>query len=105
MNIYLVKTKDIRSYKEVILDDGSGPEWDIWPMAPVAAETRGRAKSLFLKKYGFNRLHSGVETDDYPNLRTRLLFKDVNVPEGIYEDTDEYWNKITLILETERGTI
>jgi hypothetical protein len=97
-NAYLVMTKEIRSYKEVILDDGSGPDYDWWPMAPVVAETRGKAKSLFIRKYAFNQLHSGVETDDYTNLRTRLLEKDVDLPEGVHEDDKKLWNKIDVVL-------
>ncbi len=96
MDAYLVMTKDMRTYREVILDDGSGPEWDWWPMAPVVAESRGKAKNLFLQKYAFNQLHSGVETDDYVNLRTKILEKDVDLPAGVYEDNKHFWNIIDM---------
>lgn len=79
MNAYVVRTKDMRSYVEPVLDDGSGPSFPIQPIAPVIADTPAQAKKLFLDHYT-SMGRSGVETDDYPNLRVRLLMRDVSVP-------------------------
>lgn len=90
LNAYLVKTKDMRSYTEPILDDGTGPSFPVWPMSPVVAATPSRAKSLFLRAFT-GRGSTGVETDDYPNLRVTLLEKNVDVPAGVYEHDDHFW--------------
>ena len=50
-NVYLVKTSDERTYVEPVMDDGSGPSWSYWPMAPVVAESPGKAKTLFLRAF------------------------------------------------------
>lgn len=90
MNAYMVATKDQREYVEPIMDDGSGPTFICWPMSPVAAETAGRAKSLFLAAFGSGS-RTGVYSDDYPNLRARLLAKGVSYPEGVREDDKALW--------------
>ena len=89
MNAYLVKTKDERTYVEPLLDDGSGPIFACWPMAPVVAESPAKAKTLFLGE--FKGRSSGVETDDYLNLRVTTLVKRVDLPEGVYADDHSLW--------------
>jgi hypothetical protein len=86
----MVRTKDERTYVEPILDDGSGPTLDCWPMAPVVAETPAQAKALFLREFA-PRLNTGVETDDYPNLRVRTLVKNVDLPPGVRADDPSLW--------------
>ena len=93
-NVYLVKTKDQRTYTEPIMDDGSGPSFYCWPMAPVVAETPGKAKKLFLDAFA-QGARTGVETDDYPNLRVTTLAKGVERPVGVYADDDELWKLVS----------
>ena len=95
-NAYLVMTKERRTYVEPILDDGSGPEFDCWPMAPVIAESPGKAKTMFLRDFARGR-STGVETDDYPNLRVRLLERSVDLPTGIRDD-GWLWDRISEVL-------
>jgi hypothetical protein len=90
VNVYLVKTKDEREYVEPIMDDGTGPSFTCWPMAPVVAETPGRAKSLFLAEFAQGS-RTGVYSDDFPNLRVKTLARDVDLPVGVREDDDELW--------------
>lgn len=89
LSAYLVKTKEARTYVEPILDDGTGPLMDCWPMAPVVAESPAAAKALFLREYGGHR--SGVETDDYPNLRVSTLAKNVDLPRGVRDEDEALW--------------
>lgn len=89
-NVYLVKTKDQRTYTDPIMDDGTGPSFDCWPMAPVVAETPGKAKKLFLDAFAQGS-RTGVETDDYPNLRVKVLAKGVDLPVGVRADDDSLW--------------
>ena len=93
MNAYVVKTKDSREYVEPILDDGTGPVFDCWPMSPVVAATPAQAKKIFLDAY--QRGNTGVYSDDWPNLRVRLLFKDVGLPAGLYEQDAKFWDRIS----------
>ena len=86
---YLVKTKDAREYVESIMDDGTGPSFECWPMAPVVAESPGQAKSLFLAK--FSRGNTGVYSDDFPNLRVKRIAKHVDLPVGVYADDEKLW--------------
>lgn len=72
MNAYIVQTKEERSYVEPVLDDGNGPRFPCWPIAPVLAETPAHAKRLFLDAYADN-FQSGVFGDDWTALRVRLL--------------------------------
>lgn len=90
MNAYVVRTRDVRTVVEPIHDDGSGPSYDFLPIAPVVAGTRGRAKVLFLDEFS-NRSRTGVESDDYLELRARLLAKNVDRAEGVCDDDDELW--------------
>lgn len=91
MNVYLVKTKDEREYIEPITDDGRGPSFPTWPMAPVVAETPGRAKSLFLGEFAHGARTTGVEADDYVNLRYSTLARNVDREEGVYPDDADLW--------------
>lgn len=93
MNAYVVRTKDERSYTEPILEDGSGPQIPYLPISPVVAESAGRAKSLFLREFS-HRVASGVYDDDWPDLRCRLLRKDVDLPAGVRENDDDLWGRI-----------
>lgn len=97
MNAYVVRTKDARSYVEPLLEDGSGPSFPYLPIAPVVAETPGKAKALFLREFTSSP-YSGVYDDDWPDLRCRLLFKDVDEEPGVYEqmrsDDDPFWLRI-----------
>ena len=93
MNAYVVKTKEPRGYIEPVLDDGSGPWIPCQPIAPVVAETPGRAKRLFLDEFAY-RPRTGVETDDWTAIRVRVLYRDVSLPEGIREDDDQLWSRI-----------
>lgn len=90
LNAYMVRTKDERTYVEPILDDGSGPSLTCWPMAPVVAESPAQAKALFLSEFS-QGLNSGVERDDYPNLRVRTLLKNVDLPRGVRADDLSLW--------------
>lgn len=90
MNVYLVKTKDEREYVEPVLEYGQGPTFPVWPMAPVVAETPGRAKSLFIAEFA-RGLRTGVEADDYVNLRYSTLARNVEREEGVYEDDNSLW--------------
>jgi hypothetical protein len=87
---YLVKTKDARTYVEPIMDDGTGPIMHCWPMAPVVAESPSAAKALFLREYGGR--NSGVETDDYVNLRvTKLTSDGLSLPRGVRDRDESLW--------------
>lgn len=95
MNAYVVKTRDRREYVEPIPGFyGDGPRFPIWPMSPVVAETPAQAKQLFLIEFAHSRSNSGVETDDWTELRVRLLAKDVPVAAGIYEFDEDLWFRI-----------
>lgn len=94
MNAYLVKTKDEREYVEPVMDDGSGPRFPVWPMAPVVADGPGRAKSLFLGKYAHNGSRTGVYSDDFTNLRVSTLQKNVDLEEGVHDDEGPLWDLI-----------
>lgn len=100
MNAYVVKTKEMRSYTEPVLDYGVGPQIPVQPIAPVVAATAAQAKRLFLDEFS-HRSDSGVYTDDWTSLRVRLLFRDINVigrlvdlRPGVHEENDELWGRI-----------
>lgn len=94
MNAYVVRTKDRRDYVEPVMDDGSGPSFEYQPIAPVVAETAGQAKNLFLREFAHRHGRNGVETDDYPNLRVRLLERDYDAPAGVVEESAHLWMRI-----------
>lgn len=79
MNAYVIRTKDEREYVEPVLDDGSGPSFPYWPTGIFVASTPAQAKRDALTVWSNWQLRSGVETDDYPNLRARILFHDVDL--------------------------
>lgn len=91
MNVYMVKTKDSRTWEEAICEYG-GPTWDYWPHGIFAAETRGRAKTAALYIWS-HELSLGVYSDDYVNLRTRLLAEGVEVESGEIgpPEDSKYW--------------
>lgn len=93
MNAYVVQTKDVRSYTEPVLDDGSGPEIPYQPISPVVAETAAQAKHLFLTEFA-HRPRTGVYSDDWTSLRVRLLARDVPWSQGVHEDNDFLWGRI-----------
>ena len=90
LHAYLVKTSEAREYVEPIMDDGSGPSHPCWPMSPVVAETPGKAKALFLREFAGGQ-RTGVETDDFPNLRVQLLQRNVDLPIGVRENDNDLW--------------
>jgi hypothetical protein len=93
MNAYVVQTKDMRSYTEPVLDDGSGPLIPYQPIAPVVAESYAQAKYLFLREFAGSR-NAGVYWDDWTDLRARLLYKDYSLDAGVKEDDDRLWGRI-----------
>ena len=93
MNAYVVRTKDRRTYVEPVLDDGSGPEFDTLPISPVIAPTPGRAKTIFMREFAHGS-RTGVYSDDFLNLRVRLLARDVDQHEGVSND-EKWWWKIS----------
>lgn len=94
MNAYVVYINEMRDYVEPVLDDGSGPAIPIWPVAPVVAETEGKAKWLFLNEYS-HRPRTGVETDDWVSLRVRLIAKDIQLlpgeTAGVKDEDNALW--------------
>lgn len=93
MNAYMVRTRDMRSYTEPVMDDGSGPQIPYQPIAPVVAETPAQAKRLFLDEFT-NKLRTGVYEDDWNELRVRLLAKNVSLAAGVRESDDALWFRI-----------
>lgn len=93
MNVYVVRTRDTREYVEPIMDDGTGPSFEYLPIAPVVAETRGQAKRLFLAEFS-GRSYSGVYSDDWNELRVRVLARDVDRLAGVYEEDGPLWNLV-----------
>lgn len=101
MNAYVVKTKEPREYAEDWIDFGDDVVGGIMvpimgvcqPIAPVVAETPAQAKRIFLTEFT-SRSRSGVETDDWPSLRVRLLVKGTELSPGVHEKSDELWGRI-----------
>lgn len=98
MNAYVVKTKEMRSYTESVMDDGSGPRVPYWPIAPVVANSPAQAKHLFLIEFE-HRSDSGVYGDDWNSLSVRLLARDVDMfnqelTRGVHEESDWLWGRI-----------
>ena len=97
MNVYMVKTKDERTWTEILCEYG-GPEETYWPHDIFAAETASQAKSDALHKWS-HQLSMGVYSDDFLNLRTRLLARNVDLERGEVADTDAYWLRYHELLE------
>lgn len=94
MNIYIVRTKDNRTYEEVIDPELGGPTYDYWPHGLFVAESAAQAKTDALYKWSRD-LYLGVYSDDYPNLRARLIKRAVELPRGEIEKNDEHlWLRV-----------
>ena len=85
MNAYVVCIPEIRDGSSY----GEPPDPGL-PISVVAAESRGRAKSLVFRKW-VKEYRSGVYSDDFTYIRTRLLARHVRRPEGEYSGTDSIW--------------
>jgi hypothetical protein len=90
VNVYVVKTKDCRTWEEMVCEYG-GPTWDYWPHGLFAAATPSQAKRDALHVWS-HTLGLGVYSDDFLNLRARLIERDVDLPRGEYKgDEERYW--------------
>ena len=92
MNLYFVKTKDMRGYMEPITDDGRGPTFEWWPMGFFTANTYGQAKMVALSKW--DRPYNEVYSDDFVNLRAQLVKTDTDYPPWAEVDDDRLWGLI-----------
>ena len=99
MNVYMITTKDRRTWTEMISEFGC-PGEDYWPHGVFAAETPSRAKSDALYTWS-HQLSMGVYSDDFLNLRARLLARDVGAERGeiVYPDDNAYWLRYHELIE------
>ena len=85
MNAYFVDAGDAYTVVEHIADLPRYEEWRVCHL--VYAETRGRAKSLFVRNYG--------EAIEFSDIRScRLVAKDVKAGEGLAHPNDPLWEKV-----------
>lgn len=90
MNAYAVAINEVRETYDYYQIDPPEP---YLPISVFAADTRAQAKYDALREFT-SRMESGVFSDDWPSLRTRLLARNVRRPRGEYPGTDSIWGLI-----------
>ncbi len=92
MNAYAVAINEQRTWHDWAQVD---PPETYLPIGVFAAETRGQARWDALRAF-CSGPQSAVYEDDFPNLRVRLLARNVRRPRGQYSDSDSIWALIPL---------
>jgi len=92
MNAYAVCIPERRETYDYYRID---PPESYVPIGVFAAETRGQAKADALRSF-CDEVQSGVYSDDWTQLRTRLLARNVRRPRGPYSNADSIWGLIPI---------